>query len=97
MFKVFKKNRADGISQPRRWFFKGVATAGIAIASVASLGAAIRDGKKEMDYQAAYDRDVVPGDKILRQNGFEEIGQQEKEEMVQMFIDDYENKKTGLS
>ncbi|MCP4370478.1 MAG: hypothetical protein GY797_20555 [Deltaproteobacteria bacterium] len=97
MFKVFKAKNADGVSQPRRWFFKGVATAGVAIASIAGLGAAVRAGKAEMDYQAAYDKDVIPGDKILQQNGFEEIDQQEKDEMVQMFIDDYENKKTGIT
>ena len=97
MFKLFKFKNLDEPSQTRRWFFKGVATAGVAVASVAGLGAAIRGRKTDVDYQAAYDRDVVPGDKILQQNGFEEIDQQEKNEMVQMFIDDYENKKTGVS
>ncbi len=97
MLKLFKSKNLDEPSQTRRWFFKGVATAGIAVASIAALGAAFRGGKTEMDYQAAYDRDVVPGDKILQQNGFEEIDRQEKDEMVQMFIDDFEDKKTELS
>lgn len=79
-------------SQARRWFFKGVATASIAVASIGGIATAFRQGKAEMDYQAAYDKDVIPGDKILQQNGFEEIGQQEKQEMVKMFIDDYEKK-----
>ena len=97
MLKLFKLRNLDESSQTRRWFFKGVATAGVAVASIAGLGAAIRGRKTDVDYQAAYDRDVVPGDKILQQNGFEEIDQQEKDEMVQMLIDDYENKKTGIS
>tara|TARA_Y100000310_G_scaffold237557_1_gene240838 strand:- start:153 stop:446 length:294 start_codon:yes stop_codon:yes gene_type:complete len=97
MLKLFKSKNLDEPLQARRWFFKGNATAGVAITSIAGLGAAIRRGKTDRDYQAAYDRDVVPGDKILQQNGFEEIDQQEKNEMVQMFIDDYENKKTGIS
>ncbi len=97
MFKVFKVRKSDEPSHARRWFFKGVATAGVVMASAASLGATLRGGKNKVDYQAAYDRDVIPGDKILQQNGFEEIDQQEKEEMVQMFIDDYKNKKTALS
>ncbi len=97
MLRLFKLKNLDEPSQTRRWFFKGVATAGVAIASIAALGAAFRDGKTDQDYQAAYDRDVIPGDKILQQNGFEEIGQQEKDEMVQMFIDDYENKETGIT
>ena len=97
MLKLFKSRNLDEPSQARRLFFKGMATAGVAIASIAGLGAAMRGGKTDRDYQAAYDRDVVPGDKILRQNGFEEIAQQEKDEMLQMFIDDYENKKTGIS
>ncbi len=97
MLKLFKSKNPDEPSQARRWFFKGVATAGVAVASVAALGAAVRGGKTEVDYQAAYDRDVIPGDKILQQNGFEEIDRQEKDDMVQMFIDDYQDKKTELS
>lgn len=93
MFKIFNTKKSDGPSQTRRWFFKGVATAGVALASIGGIAAALRQGKTEMDYQAAYDQDVIPGDKILQNNGFEEISQQEKEEMVQMFIDDYENKR----
>ncbi|HJL66225.1 MAG: hypothetical protein QF586_01415 [Arenicellales bacterium] len=97
MLKLFGFKKPHEPSQARRLFFKGMATAGVAIASITGLGAAMRGGKTDRDYQAAYDRDVVPGDKILQQNGFEEIAQQEKDEMVQMFIDDYENKKTGIS
>ena len=97
MLKLFKSTNLDEPPQTRRWFFRGIATAGVAIASIAGLGAAIRGGKTDMDYQAAYDRDVVPGDKILQQNGFEEIDQQEKDEIVQMFVDDYEHKKNEIS
>ncbi len=97
MFKLFASKKNQEPSQARRLFFKGVATAGVAVASVGAFASQLRSGKAEMDYQAAYDRDVIPGDKILQDNGFEEIGQQEKEDMLQMFIDDYENKKTGLS
>ena len=97
MLKLFKLRNLDESSQTRRWFFKGIAMTGVAIASIAGLGADIRGGKTDMDYQAAYDRDVVPGDKILQQNGFEEIDQQEKDEIVQMFVDDYEHKKNEIS
>ncbi len=97
MFKLFTSNKKDEPSQARRWFFKGVAVAGVAAASTGGIAASLRNGKTEVDYQAAYDEDVLPGDKILQKNGFEEISQQEKDEMVQMFIDDYEDKKTGLA
>jgi len=93
MFNLFKSNNSNEPSQARRWFFKGVATAGVAVASIGGIAAAFRNGKTEMDYQDAYDQDVIPGDKILQKNGFEEISSQEKQEMVQMFIDDYEKKK----
>ncbi len=97
MFKLFASNKKDEPSRTRRWFFKGVATAGIAVASAGAFATSFRNGKSEVDYQAAYDKDVLPGDKVLQKNGFEEISQQEKEEMLQMFIDDYEDKKTGLA
>ncbi len=97
MFKLFASKKKREPSQARRMFFKGVATVGVAVASAGALASQLRSGKTEMDYQAAYDRDVIPGDKILQDNGFEEISKQEKEDMLQMFIDDYDNKKTGLS
>ncbi len=97
MFKIFASKKTREPSQARRLFFKGVATAGVAVASVSAFAGSFRNGKAEVDYQAAYDKDVLPGDKILQKNGFEEISRQEKEEMLQMFIDDYEDKKTGLS
>jgi len=90
--KSLKSKKLNTISQTRRLFFKGVATAGIAVASAGAFAATLRSGKMEMDYQAAYDRDVIPGDKILQKNGFEEISQQEKDDMLQMFIDDYDKK-----
>jgi len=93
MFKFFKSTNQDEPSKSRRLFFKGAATAGVALASIGGMAAALRNGKTKIDYQAAYDKDVIPGDKILQQNGFEEIGQEEKEEMVQMFIDDYDKKR----
>ncbi len=91
MFRMTKSKDPDGISQPRRWFFKGVATAGVALASVGGLVTAFRGDKQKMDYQAAYDQDVLPGDKIMQNNGFEEISQAEKEEMAQLFTSDYEH------
>ncbi|MCP4487204.1 MAG: hypothetical protein GY820_07790 [Gammaproteobacteria bacterium] len=97
MFKLFASKKKSEPSRARRMFFKGMATAGVAVASAGAFASQLRNGKSEMDYQAAYDQDVIPGDKILQENGFEEISQQEKEEMLQMFIDDYEDKKTGLS
>ncbi|MCP3687648.1 MAG: hypothetical protein GY784_04465 [Gammaproteobacteria bacterium] len=97
MFKFFASKKKREPSQARRMFFKGVATAGVAVASATAFASQLRSDKTEMDYQAAYDRDVIPGDTILQKNGFEEISQQEKEDMLQMFIDDYENKNTGLS
>ncbi len=97
MYKLFASKKTREPSKTRRLFFKGVATAGVAVASAGAFASSLRNGKTEMDYQAAYDQDVLPGDKILQKNGFEEISQQEKEEMLQMFIDDYEDKKTGLS
>ncbi len=94
MFKFFKSTNQDEPSKNRRLFFKGAATAGVALASIGGMTAALRSSKtKKIDYQAAYDKDVIPGDTILQQNGFEEIGQEEKEEMVQMFIDDYDKKR----
>ena len=79
------------VSQTRRLFFKGVAVAGGALAAVGSI-VGIRH-KAKMDYQAAYDQDVLPGDKILQKNGFEEISKDEKDAMLSMFIDDYKYKK----
>jgi len=74
MFKFFKSTKQDQPSKSRRLFFKGAATAGVALASIGGMAAALRNGKTKIDYQAAYDKDVIPGDKILQQNGFEEIG-----------------------
>jgi len=93
MFKFFKSTNQDEPSKSRRLFFKGAATAGVALASIGGMAAALRNGKTKIVYQVAYDKDVIPGDNILQQNGFEEIGQEEKEEMVQMFIDDYDKKR----
>ncbi len=93
MFKLFKSKNQDEPSQGRRLFFKGAATAGVALASLGSMAAALRKGTTKIDYQAAYDKDVIPGDKILQENGFEEISTEEKDEIVQMFIDDYEKKR----
>jgi hypothetical protein len=96
VFKWFNKEKKDPnqlgkVSQTRRFFLKGAAMAGGALAAAGSI-AGIRSKIKE-DYQAAYDRDVLPGDKILQNNGFEEVSKAETEAMVQMFIDDYKHKR----
>lgn len=101
MFNILKKLKKttpeDGqlgeVSQTKRWLFKGVATAGIAAATVGGWMGLQSKSKENIDYQAAYDQDVLPGDKILQQNGFEEISREETEEIVQMFVDDYKHKR----
>ncbi len=101
MFNVLKKYRKpdqqteqpDDISQTKRWLFKGAATAGVALAAFGGWIGLRSDKENKINYQAAYDQDVLPGDKILQQNGFEEISKEETETIVQMFIDDYEHKK----
>ena len=101
MFKLFKKRQQstdasgqlDEVSQTKRWLFKSVATAGVAATAIGGWIGVSSKSKQEIDPQAAYDQDVLPGDKILQGNGFEEISQEETEEMVQMFINDYEHKR----
>jgi hypothetical protein len=97
--KYYKSNLSaepiQEISQTKRLFFKGMATAGVAFAAVGSWknGWVNSEKKSDKNLQAAYDQDVLPGDEILQNNGFEEISKQETEEMIQMFIDDYEHKR----
>ncbi len=101
MFSVFKKydnsslktRRLDEVSQTKRLLFKGAATAGVAFAALGGWVGIRAKNKDKKNYQAAYDQDVLPGDKILKKNGFEEISKNETEAMVKMFIDDYKHKK----
>ena len=83
------------ISQSKRLLFKGMATAGMAVAVIASWKNTRKTSKTNdtTNLQAAYDQDVLPGDEVLTKNGFEEISKQETQEIVQMFIDDYEKKR----
>lgn len=101
MFNAIKKRlhsyrqagESGDVSQARRWLFKGGAAAGVAVATFGGWIGVKAGIKEEMDCQAAYDQDVVPGDKILQHNGFEEISRDETDAMVQMFINDHKHKK----
>ena len=78
----------------RRGFFKKLALGG---AALTTAGATVKFADSVMpsvDRQAAYQKDVDPGDEILAQREHVLMSKEEKESMVQMFIDDYEKNKT---
>lgn len=95
MFSFIKKKLTaskDTLALTRRWFLKGAVIGGGSIAAVASL-VGLTKTVYAKNNQEAYDRDVIPGDKILQDNGFEEVSKQETDAMIQMFVNDYPKKK----
>ena len=78
----------------RREFCKKMAFGGVALTAA---GGAVKYADSMMpnvDPQAAYRKDVDPGDEVIAQREHVLMSQEEKENMVQMLIDNYENNKT---
>lgn len=86
----------DSKTASRRGFFKKLAFGGVALTAA---GGAVKYADSMMpsvDPQAAYQKDVDPGDEVIAQREHVLMSQEEKESMVQMFIDNYENNKTEV-
>ncbi|MBT4836746.1 MAG: hypothetical protein HON94_05310 [Methylococcales bacterium] len=99
MFKSFfkrfqgqKKKQKDG-TDSRRWFLKGTAVFGTAAIAAISLARSVNLKRGPADLQQAYEDDVLPGDRILKERGFEEVSKEETDAMVQMFVNDYDKKR----
>ncbi len=78
----------------RRGFFKKLALGGAALTTAGATVKFADSMMPDVDLQAAYKNDVEPGDAILAQREYVLMSKEEKESMVQMFIDDYEKNKT---
>jgi hypothetical protein len=78
-------------SPARRWFLKGSVIGMGAISAVAGLTGLAKS--KNIDLKRVYREEVLPGDKILVKNGFEEVSKEETDEIIQQFVNDYKYKK----
>jgi secreted PhoX family phosphatase len=87
-----KSSAVEDVPAARRWFLKGIALSGSAV--VAATGTAAAWAKlrpaEPVNYQEAYLKDVLPGQKILEEEGFAEIPREEIDDLVQTLVDGYD-------
>lgn len=72
---------------PRRWFLKKALTGtGVLTASAGLMSTII---KPQTQYQHAYLEDIKAGNQVLKDREFTVMTQQEKDELLQQFVDGY--------
>lgn len=75
----------------RRGFLKKAVVAGVAATATAGIAKKTGDLLLKEDFQAAYLKDVLPGDKVLASREYVEMSQEEKNAMLRLFKKNYEN------
>ena len=76
-------------SPVRRNFLKKAALGGLAVASTAGIAKKVVDVTSKVDVRKAYLNDVLPGDKVWKKRKYVTMTEAEKNQMVQMFAEDY--------
>ncbi|MES9830046.1 MAG: hypothetical protein ABW201_17435 [Candidatus Thiodiazotropha sp.] len=84
--------RSDSSNEPdttRRRFFKQAAISTVSVAGTASLAKTVVDSMPQPDLRQRYNKDAVKGEEELLQREYVLMTDQEKDTMVQSFVDTY--------
>jgi hypothetical protein len=81
---------AEPISETRRGFFTKAAIGAVAISGTAGLAKVVGDTVAEPDLRARYRKDSLAGESELRERKYVLMSDEEKEDMVQHLVDNYE-------
>lgn len=84
-----KKRDEREASISRRRFIKHTTIGGIALAYTVGVGRFVSSLVPEDSPQEAYLKDVLPGDRVMMERGYVLMTDREKEELIQMFIENY--------
>ena len=76
-------------SPARRKFLKKATIGGLAVASTAGIAKKVADVTSKVDVKKAYLNDVLPGDKVWKKRKYVTMTEAEKNQMVQMFTENY--------
>lgn len=73
----------------RRGFFKKAALGAVSVTGTAGLAKVVVDSVQQPDLQDLYAKDGLAGEQVLKRREYVLMSDQEKEEMVQSFVDSY--------
>jgi len=83
---------AEPVSASRRGFFAKAAIGAVSVSGTAGLAKVVVDSVPEPDTTELYRKDGLAGEQELLERDYVLMSDQEKEDMVQQFVDDYHGK-----
>ena len=83
---------SDEPDPARRRLFRQAAIGAVSVTGTAGLAKSVVDAVPEPDLKQKYQRDAAQGETELRQREYVVMTNQEKEAMLQSFINNYNNK-----
>jgi len=86
-------SKQDGVDKPprssRRDFFRKAAVGAVAVTGTAELAKVTASSLADDNAQTLYEKDIVAGDRVLAEREYVVMSDQEKDEMLQGFVDNY--------
>jgi len=73
----------------RRDFFRKAAVGAVAVTGTAELAKVTASSLADEDARTLYEKDIAAGDRVLVEREYVLMSDQEKDEMVQGFVDNY--------
>ena len=86
--------REGEVSSSRRKFFKRAAVGTVSLTGTAGLAKVVVDSVEQPDLTDLYQKDAVAGEQQLKEWEYVVMSDQEKTDMVQSFVDNYQSDKT---
>jgi hypothetical protein len=84
------RSRAEKVEKvSRRDFFKKTAVGTVALTGTAELARVTASSIPDDTAQQLYGKDILAGARVLKEREYVVMSDQEKEEMIQGFVDDY--------
>ena len=84
-----KNGTDDPRKTSRRNFFRKAAIGAVAVTGTTELAKVTASSLVDDNAQTLYAKDIVAGDRVLAERQYVVMSDQEKEEMVQGFVDNY--------
>ena len=84
-----RNSAKDQQQTSRRNFFRKAAVGAVAVTGTAELAKVTASSLANDDAQALYEKDIATGNRVLAEREYVVMSDQEKEEMVQGFVDNY--------
>ena len=86
-----QNGREDAIRAARRGFFRKAALGAASVSGAAGLAKVVVDSVPHPDQKELYTKDAHAGEQELVQREYVLMSDQEKSEMVQTFVDNYQD------